>query len=94
MPKAARECNRPLGPNRAIDRRRLPAPRIQSIHPQHQGDRSARDRRRSVPRHCRIGFSAPLRGKAMGKYPPAKPGALGLEPLEAAGGVADAAPEL
>jgi hypothetical protein len=28
-----------------------------------------------------------------GKYPPAKPGALGLEPLKAAGGVADAAPE-
>ena len=27
-----------------------------------------------------------------GKYPPAKPGALGREPLEAAGGVADAAP--
>jgi hypothetical protein len=26
------------------------------------------------------------------KYPPAKPGALGLEPLEAAEGVADAAP--
>jgi hypothetical protein len=30
----------------------------------------------------------------VGKYPPAKPGALGLEPLEAAGGVADAAPKL
>ena len=29
-----------------------------------------------------------------GKYPPAEPGALGFEPLEAAGGVADAAPEL
>jgi transposase len=29
---------------------------------------------------------------ALGKYPPAKPGALGLEPLEAAEGVADAAP--
>ena len=28
----------------------------------------------------------------VGKYPPAKPGALGFEPLEAAGGVADAAP--
>ena len=28
-----------------------------------------------------------------GKYPPAKPGALELEPLEAAGGVADAAPQ-
>ena len=28
----------------------------------------------------------------VGKYPPAKPGALGLEPLEAAEGVADAAP--
>ena len=28
----------------------------------------------------------------LGKYPPAKPGALGLEPLEAAEGVADAAP--
>ncbi len=27
-----------------------------------------------------------------GNYPPAKPGALGLEPLEAAEGVADAAP--
>jgi len=27
-----------------------------------------------------------------GKYPPAKPGALGLGPLEAAEGVADAAP--
>jgi tripartite-type tricarboxylate transporter receptor subunit TctC len=27
-----------------------------------------------------------------GKYPPAEPGALGIEPLEAAGGVADAAP--
>jgi len=26
------------------------------------------------------------------KYPPAKPGALGSEPLEAVGGVADAAP--
>jgi hypothetical protein len=28
------------------------------------------------------------------KYPPAKPGALGIGPLEAAGGVADAAPQL
>jgi hypothetical protein len=28
----------------------------------------------------------------VGKYPPAKPGALGFEPLEAAGRVADAAP--
>ena len=27
-----------------------------------------------------------------GKYPPAKPGALECEPLEAVGGVADAAP--
>jgi hypothetical protein len=30
--------------------------------------------------------------KPSSKYPPAKPGALGLEPLEAAVGVADAAP--
>ena len=29
-----------------------------------------------------------------GKYPPAKPGALGLEPLKAVGRVADAAREL
>ena len=29
-----------------------------------------------------------------GKYPPAKPGALGFEPLEAVDGVADAAPEI
>ena len=29
---------------------------------------------------------------ATGKYPPAKPGALKCEPLEAVGGVADAAP--
>ncbi len=29
----------------------------------------------------------------LGKYPPAKPGALGLEPPGAAEGVADAAPE-
>jgi hypothetical protein len=32
--------------------------------------------------------------EARGKYPPAKPGALGLEPLEAAEGVADAAPRV
>ena len=32
--------------------------------------------------------------KINGKYPPAKPGALGLEPLEAAEGVADAAPRI
>ena len=29
----------------------------------------------------------------MSKYPPAEPGALGLEPLKAAYGAADAAPE-
>jgi hypothetical protein len=28
----------------------------------------------------------------LGKYPPAEPGALVMGPLEAAGGVADAAP--
>ncbi len=28
----------------------------------------------------------------LGKYPPAEPGALAREPLEAVGGVADAAP--
>jgi hypothetical protein len=31
---------------------------------------------------------------ATGKYPPAEPGALGMGPLEAAEGVADAAPRL
>jgi|SRR5271166_679887 len=40
-------------------------------------------RRWSRPRHSR---------EFRGKYPPAEPGALGFEPLEAAGGVADAAP--
>jgi hypothetical protein len=32
------------------------------------------------------------RANELSKYPPAKPGALGLGPLEAAEGVADAAP--
>jgi hypothetical protein len=36
--------------------------------------------------------SQPKCGPSSSKYPPAKPGALGLEPLEAAEGVADAAP--
>jgi hypothetical protein len=38
------------------------------------------------------GFARPLHGPMASKYPPAKPGALGCEPLEAVGGVADAAP--
>ena len=49
----------------------------------------------SVPKVCfpggaLIGCAAGFLN--FGKYPPAKPGALGSEPLEAVGGVADAAP--
>jgi hypothetical protein len=39
-----------------------------------------------------LGRYEDLRESGQGKYPPAEPGALGIEPLEAAGGVADAAP--
>jgi hypothetical protein len=35
---------------------------------------------------------AQAQGNAFSNYPPAEPGALGCEPLEAADGVADAAP--
>ena len=41
---------------------------------------------------CQLLAGQPLDRDQACKYPPAKPGALGLEPLEAAEGVADAAP--
>jgi hypothetical protein len=41
----------------------------------------------------RRGNLGPRMSKARSKYPPAEPGALGLEPLKAAYRAADAAPE-
>ena len=48
--------------------------------------------RPSVTGCCHFKLLLPISAKRMSNYPPAEPGALGCEPLEAADGVADAAP--
>ena len=50
----------------------------------------ATEARKKVSRYVWKAQSAVI--MTLGKYPPAKPGALGSEPLEAVGGVANAAP--
>jgi hypothetical protein len=47
---------------------------------------------RAFPRSAPCIFPDIYRQCIRGKYPPAEPGALGLEPLKAAYGAADAAP--
>jgi len=54
---------------------------------------TAKMRRLSLGRTTDVSLEqARERANELSKYPPAKPGALGLGPLEAAEGVADAAP--
>ncbi len=97
----AQEVRRSLGHHRRnldlmriigrIDRQLMAAAGYGDRDERHRGDEQATSGHCDI-RNVQTRRFAIVSACAQGKYPPAEPGALGIGPLEAAVGVADAAP--